>query len=145
MDVHFQLLSLCCTLTLVAEPSFGKKHPNPISVKLLRKSISGPSWEFQGIDHKWQWKQKYKEAKYQALSVFVNEFQRSHEFAKNQLITMFGRESVIESRLKPMESIEQDLDVDGNRTVKDIYDIVTWRVTFPTVRQVGTTRLRTTY
>ena len=52
---------------------------------------------------------------------------------------MFGQESLIESRLRPLESISQELDDDANKTINDLYDVVTWRVTFPTVDQVSDT------
>lgn len=139
MKIHVQFVSLCCILLVcLTAHSHCKqtKYPKEIPHKLLRKSILGPSWEFQGVDHKWTWKQKHSDAESEVLSVFVRKFERSHEFAKSQLLSMFGKESTIESRLKPIKSIAEDLDDDGNRTVKDIYDVVSWRVTFPTVQQV---------
>ena len=105
--------------------------------ELLQKSIEAPSWEFQNIDHQWTWRQKYNDKGFQALSIFVKQFEKPYKAAKHELIWMFGKESLIESRLKPLERISDQLDKDGNLTVKDIYDVITWRVTFPTVHQVS--------
>ena len=124
-------------ILLFAVLSSCKKEEGSTLRNLLQKSIVAPSWEFESIDHQWKWHQKFNDKGFQALSVFVKDFKRSYIAAKNELIAMFGEESLIESRLKPLESISQELDSDGNITVKDIYDVISWRVTFPTVHQVS--------
>ena len=124
------------TLLLVVSSNC-KKQAGPTLRTLLQKSISAPSWQFQSVDHKWKWHREYNDKGFQALSIFVKEFEKSYKAAKHELIQMFGRESLIESRLRPLESIGQELDDDGNKTVKDLYDVITWRVTFPTVHQVS--------
>ena len=125
------------TLLLVAVSSNCKKQEGPTLRKLLLKSIAAPSWQFQSIDHKWKWHQHYNDKGLQALSIFVKEFQKSYIAAKNELVGMFGEESLIESRFRPLKSIGEELDKDANKTVKDLYDVITWRVTFPTVHQVS--------
>ena len=125
------------TLILLAVSSYCKKHEVPTLRKLLLKSILAPSWQFQSIDHKWKWQQQFNDKGLQALSSFVKEFQKSYVAAKHELVGMFGEESLIESRLRPLESIGEELDRDATKTVKDLYDVITWRVTFPTVHQVS--------
>lgn len=125
------------TILFVVSSSKSTKHQGPTLKELLQKSIIAPSWKFQSIDHKWNWHQKYNDKGFQALSIFVKEFQKSFVATKNELVRMFGEESLIESRLRPLESISQELDRDANKTIKDLYDVVTWRITFPTVRQVS--------
>ena len=125
------------TILLVAVSSNCTKHKVSTLREILQKSILAPSWQFQSIDHKWKWHQQYNDKGLQALSIFVKEFEASYKAAKRELVLMFGEESLIESRLRPMESISQELDDDGNKTVKDLYDVITWRVTFPVVHQAS--------
>lgn len=122
---------------LVASASNCTEQKDPTLRKLLQKGIFAPSWQFHSIDYKWQWHQSYDDEGSQVLSVFVREFEGSYVAAKNELVMMFGEESYIESRLRPLKSISQELDNDANKTVKDLYDIITWRITFPTVHQVS--------
>ncbi|CAB3987177.1 Hypothetical predicted protein [Paramuricea clavata] len=112
------------TILLVAVSSNCTKHKVSTLREILQKSILAPSWQFQSIDHKWKWHQQYNDKGLQALSIFVKEFEASYKAAKRELVLMFGEESLIESRLRPMESISQELDDDGNTTVKDLYDLV---------------------
>ncbi|XP_028415933.1 uncharacterized protein LOC114539490 [Dendronephthya gigantea] len=129
-------IKIFSALVFLAVLSNCKKEESPTLRKLLLKSIEAPSWKFQSIDHEWSWHQKYNDKGFQALSLFVKKFEKSYKSAKHELIWMFGRESLIESRLKPLERISDQLDENGNLTVKDIYDVITWRVTFPTVHQL---------
>ena len=126
---------------LVVVSSNCKKHQEagPTLRELLQKSIIAPSWKFQSVNHKWNWRQKYNDKAFEAISIFVKEFEKSYAATKNELVRMFGEESLIESRLRPLESISQELDDDANKTINDLYDVVTWRVTFPTVHQVSDT------
>ncbi|XP_046856329.1 uncharacterized protein LOC124449451 isoform X2 [Xenia sp. Carnegie-2017] len=112
------------------------KQDYPTMRKLLRRSIIAPSWHFRGVDYAWNWHQHYNDKVSEALAFFVKNFERSFKAAKNELIAMFGEESLIESRLRPIDSISHELDVNGNKTVKDLYDVITWRITLPTVQQV---------
>ena len=154
MAKRVKVLAILCSLIFTVITGHSKKSQDakpsttiPITTtktttaaavkELLQKSIIAPSWHFQGIGHKWNWKPKFKSDELQGLSLFVRQFKISHKYAKNELIRMFGAESLVESRLKSVKSMAKELDKDDNKTVNDIYDVVTWRVTFPTVKQVS--------